>query len=87
MRHNPQTGVFYGSYINEKVRFIVQDAVLDQLIDAGFLHTFTHMSLTCDPHAPVDVPNEVMKALPPNLEIIELTREREEHRKTYWFFS
>ncbi len=29
MRHNPQTGVFCGSYINEKVRFIVQDAVLD----------------------------------------------------------
>ncbi|PQE33432.1 hypothetical protein CJF32_00011107 [Rutstroemia sp. NJR-2017a WRK4] len=29
MRYNPQTGVFCGSYINEKVRFIVQDAVLD----------------------------------------------------------
>jgi hypothetical protein len=79
MRHNPQTRVFCGSYINEKVRFIVQDAVLDQLIDAGFLCAFTHMSLTCDPHALVDVPNKVMKALPPNPEIIELTRERKEH--------
>ena len=87
MRHNPQTGVFCGSYINEKVRFIVQDAVLDQPTDAGFLRAFTHMSLTCDPRAPVDVPEEVMKALPPDPEITELTREREEHRKTYGFFS
>jgi hypothetical protein len=87
IRHNPQTGVFCGSYINEKVRFIVQDAVLDQPTDAGFLRAFTHMSLTCDPRAPVDVPDEVMKALPPDPEIIELTREREEHRKTYRFFS
>jgi hypothetical protein len=61
--------------------------VLNQLIDVGFLYAFTHISLTYDPRALVVVPNEVMKALPPNLEIIELTREREEHRKTYWFFS
>lgn len=87
MRHNPQTGVFCGSYINEKVRFIVQDAVLDQPTDAGFLRAFTHMSLTCDPRAPVSVPNEVMKALPPDPEIMELIREREEYRKTYRFFS
>jgi hypothetical protein len=33
------------------------------------------------------VPNEVIKALPPNPKIIELTKEREEHWKTYWFFS
>jgi hypothetical protein len=79
MRHNPQTGVFCGSYINKKVRFIVQDAVLDQLTDAGFLRAFTHMSLTCDLRALVDVPEEVMKALPPDPEITELTRERKEH--------
>ena len=79
MRHNPQTGVFCGSYINEKVRFIIQDAVLNQLTDAGFLRAFTHMSLTCNPRVLVDVPDEVMKTLPPNPEIIELIREREEH--------
>jgi len=87
MRHNPQTRVFCGSYINKKVRFIVQDAVLNQPTDAGFLCAFTHMSLTCDLRAPVDVPDEVIKALPPDLEIAELRREREEHRKTYRFFS
>jgi hypothetical protein len=87
MRHNPQTGVFCGSYINEKVRFIVQDAVLDQPTDAGFLRAFTHMSLTCDPRAPVDVPKEVMEALPPDPEITELIREREEFRTTYQYFS
>jgi Protein of unknown function (DUF3435) len=83
MRHNPQTGVFCGSYINKKVRFIVQDAVLDQPTDAGFLRAFTHMSLTCDPRAPVDVPKEVMAALLPDLEITKLKREREEFRKKY----
>ncbi len=45
------------------------------------------MSLTCDPRAPVDVPTEVMKALPPDPEITELKKEREEHRKTYGSFS
>jgi hypothetical protein len=61
--------------------------VLNQLIDARFLYTFAHMTLTYNLSALVSVPNEVMKALPPNLEIIELTREHKEHRKTYWFFS
>ncbi|PQE19655.1 hypothetical protein CJF31_00010054 [Rutstroemia sp. NJR-2017a BVV2] len=83
MRHNPQTGVFCGSYINEKVRFIVQDAVLDQPTNIGFLRAFTHMSLTCDPRAPIDVPEEVLKDLPPDPEIMELTREREEYKRQY----
>jgi hypothetical protein len=83
MRHNPQTGVFCGSYINEKVRFIVQDAVLDQPTDVGFLRAFTHMSLTCDPRAPIDVPKEIRKALPPDPEIMELIREREEYKRQY----
>ncbi|APA11274.1 hypothetical protein sscle_07g060440 [Sclerotinia sclerotiorum 1980 UF-70] len=83
MRHNPQTGVFCGSYINEKVRFIVQDAVLDQPTNIGFLRAFTHMSLTCDPRAPIDVPEEILKALPPDPEIMELKREREEYKRQY----
>ena len=78
LRHNPQTGVFCGSYLNEKVRFIVQDAVLDQPTDAGLLRAFTHMSLTCDPRAPVNVPDEILKTLPPDLEIATLEAERVE---------
>jgi hypothetical protein len=45
------------------------------------------MSLTCDPRAPVDVPEEVMEALPPDPEITELIREREEFRKKNIDFS
>lgn len=87
MRHNPQSGIFCGSYINEKVRFIVQDAVLDQPTDAGFLRAFTHMSLTCDPRAPANVPRDVIDALPPDLEIQELEKKRQDIRKMYKTFS
>ncbi|OBT74038.1 hypothetical protein VF21_07827 [Pseudogymnoascus sp. 05NY08] len=80
LRHNPQTGVFCGSYNNEKVRFIVQDAVLDQPTDSGFLRAFTHMSLTCDPRAPQTVPDDVRDDLPPNPELVQLKLEQQELR-------
>lgn len=54
LRYNPQIGVFSGSHINEKVKFIVQDAVLDQPTNVGSLRVFTHMRLICDPGASVD---------------------------------
>ena len=75
MRHNPRTGVFSRSYLNEKVRFDVQAAFLDRPSMDGLTKAFTHMSLTCDPRAPKDVPKEVMKALPPNLVIVELEKD------------
>jgi hypothetical protein len=78
LRHNPQTGVFCGSYINEKIRFIVQDAVLDQPTDAGLLRAFTHMSLTRDPRAPTNVPQEFIDALPPNAELVELQEAKDD---------
>lgn len=87
LRHNPQTGVFCGSYLNEKVRFVVQDAVLHQPTDIGLLRAFTHMSLTCDPRAPKKVPDEVLAGLPPDPEIVELLRERKEIKQTYQYFS
>jgi hypothetical protein len=77
MRHNPNSGVFSGSYINEKV-FIIQDAVLDRPTDVGFLRAFTHMSLTCDPRAPQKVPQEVLDTLPPDPGIVELETQRVE---------
>ena len=47
------------------------------------------MSLTCDPYAPKDVPEEVMKALPPDPVIIGLEKDRWELykaiRKEYQF--
>lgn len=87
MRHNPQTEVFCGSYINEKIRFLVQDAVLNQPMDAGFLRIFTHMSLTCDSRASSSVPQEILNALPPDLKIEKLKRERAKYRKEYETFS
>jgi len=62
MRHDPRTGVFSGSYLNEKVRFDVQSAFLDRPSMDGLTKAFTHMSLTCDPRAPKHVPQEVNPA-------------------------
>ena len=80
LRHNPQIGVFCRLYINEKVRFIVQDAVLDQPTDSGFLRAFTHMSLTCDPRVPQTVPDYIRDDLPPNPELVQLKLEQQEIR-------
>jgi Protein of unknown function (DUF3435) len=76
MRHDPRTGVFSSSYLNEKVRFDVQSAFLDRPSMDGLTKAFTHMSLTCDPRAPKHVPQEVMDALPPDPAIIELETAR-----------
>jgi hypothetical protein len=91
MRHDPRTGVFSGSYLNEKVRFDVQSAFLDRPSMDGLTKAFTHMSLTCDPRAPKHVPQEVMDALPPDSAIVELERDRwevyEAIRKEYRFIK
>jgi len=76
IRHDPRTGVFSRSYLNKKVRFDVQAAFLDRPFTDGLTKAFTYISLTCDPRAPKDVPKEVMKALPPNLVIVELEKDR-----------
>jgi hypothetical protein len=62
MRHDPRTGVFSGSYLNEKVRFDVQSAFLDLPSMDGLTKAFTYMSLTCDPRAPKHVSQEVNPA-------------------------
>ena len=91
MRHDPRTGVFSGSYLNEKVRFDVQSAFLDRPSMDGLTKAFTHMSLTCDPRAPKHVPQEVLAALSPNPAIVELETDRWELykaiRKEYRFIK
>ena len=69
MRHDPKSGIFNGAYLNEKVRFDVQSAFLERPSTDGLTRAFTHMGLTCDPRAPKDVPQEVMNALPPTLNL------------------
>ena len=78
MRHNPNSAVYNGAYINERVRFDVLSAVLERPSADGVLRMLTHMSLMRDPRAPVHVPNDVLAALPPNQDIIALEQRRDE---------
>ena len=78
MRHNPNSALFNGSYINERVRFDVQSAVLERPSVDGVLRMLTHMSLMCDPRAPIHVPDDVLAALPPDPDIVALEQEREQ---------
>lgn len=64
MRHDPFTGVFNGAYINNIVRFNVQDAFLEsEISDDGLTRAFTHMSIRCNPGVPKEVPTEMMNLL------------------------
>jgi hypothetical protein len=78
MRHNPNSAVYNGSYINERVRFDVQSAVLERPSADGVLRMLTHMSLMRDPRAPIHVPDDVLAALPPDPDITTLEQEREQ---------
>jgi hypothetical protein len=62
LRHDPLTGVFSGAHRDEFVRFNVQDAFLENDVsNDGPTRAFTHMSIRCNPGAPKEVPEEVMK--------------------------
>jgi hypothetical protein len=64
MRHDPYTGVFNGAYNNENVRFNVQDAYLNgEISEDGLTRAFTHMSIRCNPGAPKEVPEDIMRQL------------------------
>ena len=64
MRQDPFTGVFNGAYLNNYVRFNVQDAFLkSDISDDRLTRAFTHMSIRCNPGAPKEVPREVMEPL------------------------
>lgn len=77
MRQNPKSGVFNGAYINERVRFDVQSAVLERPSADGVLRVLTHMSLMRDPRAPIHAPDDILAALPPDQEIVALEQERD----------
>ncbi|KFY93086.1 hypothetical protein V500_03919 [Pseudogymnoascus sp. VKM F-4518 (FW-2643)] len=78
MRHNANSALYNGHYANEKVRFDVQSAGLGRPSVDGVLRMLTHMSLMCDPRAPVHVPDEYLAALPPDPVITALEQEREQ---------
>ncbi|CAD6448042.1 a7f6baa6-02c0-4026-babe-950b6c0b476a [Sclerotinia trifoliorum] len=64
MRHDPFTGVFNGAYINNIVRFNIQDAFLESVIfDDGLTRAFIYMSIRCNLGVLKEVPTEMMKSL------------------------
>jgi hypothetical protein len=82
MRQDLNSGVFNAAYLNQKVRFDVQAAFLERLSLDGLTKAFTHMSLTADPRAPTNVPDEILKALPPDLNIVDLENDRKELKRS-----
>ncbi|KAA8574662.1 hypothetical protein EYC84_003912 [Monilinia fructicola] len=87
MRHDPFTGVFNGAYINNIVRFNVQDAFLEsEISDDGLTRAFTYMSIRCNPGVPKAVPAQMMSSLlaaDPN--IVDLEKSfKEIHTKIKW---
>jgi hypothetical protein len=75
IRHNSKTDVFSKLYLNKKVRFDVQAAFLDQSSTDRLTKAFTYISFICDLCASKDVSEEVMKALPSDLVIVELKKD------------
>jgi Protein of unknown function (DUF3435) len=72
IRHNPNSAVYNGAYINERVPFDVLSAVLERPSVDGILYMLTYMSLIRDPRAPVHMPNNVLAAFPLDLYIVDL---------------
>jgi len=72
MRHNPNSVVYNGAYINERVLFNVLSTILERLSIDGILRILTHMSLIYNPRALVHVPDNVLIVLPPDPSIVDL---------------
>jgi hypothetical protein len=78
MRHDPKWATFNSAYINAKVKFHLQNAVLHEPHENALIEMLTHISVTRDPRAGRDiVPAEVWQDLPPDPEIVELEQRRE----------
>jgi hypothetical protein len=75
MRHNPSSNIFQ-AYLG-RVNCDVQALFLQHPPALDLLKSFTHMSLTCDPRAPDEVPEEVLNASPPDPRIAELIKEKD----------
>jgi hypothetical protein len=77
MRHDPKWATFNSAYINEKVQFHLQNAVLDEPTEDSLIGMLSHIGLMCDPRAAKDmVPDEVWAEMPPDPEILALETER-----------
>ncbi|KAB5511398.1 hypothetical protein GE09DRAFT_690652 [Coniochaeta sp. 2T2.1] len=78
MRHDPKWATFNSAYINAKVKFHLQNAVIHEAQEDAVIEMLTHISVTRDPRAGRDiVPHEVWQDMPPDPEIVELEQRRE----------
>lgn len=77
MRHNPEAARFQ-KYLNPKLNFSVQAAMLERPADEILLKAMSHMSLTRDPAAPVKAPKSYVDSLPQDENLCKLEKEREE---------
>ncbi|KAK0701743.1 FluG domain-containing protein [Lasiosphaeria miniovina] len=60
MRHDPKWATFNSAYINENVRFHLQNAFLEEPTEDSLLAMLTHIGLSRDPRASKDmVPNDI----------------------------
>ncbi|TQW01322.1 FluG domain-containing protein [Cordyceps javanica] len=76
MRHDPMTGCLANAYLNRRVGFNTQDAYLERDPSAdGLTKAFSHMSIRCNPEVPREIPKAELARLPPDPEVVELTRE------------
>jgi hypothetical protein len=74
MRHAPGKGVFQTSYLDDRVNFNTQMAFLEEPTDDGLTRVFRHMSLTCNPNAPVEISEDIAKKLPSDPKLVELKK-------------
>ena len=72
IRHKTNSNTFNEAYVNERVRFHVQNAFLERPSEDSLLKAFAHISLTCDPRAP----NKIIGKLPADPAINALEHER-----------
>ncbi len=77
MRHDPKWASFNSAYLNEKARFHLQMAVLEEPHEDPLIDMFTHISIMRDPRGSDMVPDEIWRDLPPDPEIAELEAKRE----------
>ncbi|KAK3898542.1 hypothetical protein C8A05DRAFT_47176 [Staphylotrichum tortipilum] len=77
MRHDPKWATFNSAYINEKVKFHLQNAFLEEPTEDSLLAMLSHIGLMRDPRASKDmVPDEVWEMMPPDPKIEALKKER-----------
>ena len=77
MRHNPEAATFQ-KYLNPKLNFSVQAAMLERPADDVLLKAMSHMGLTRDPGAPVKAPKSYVESLPQDNNLAQLEKERED---------